>query len=103
MNIIKENLSIKLTVEDLSKECFVTSTTLSSYYKKELGTTVKQYIDNLIYFNIQRDLLESKLSMSEIAEKYGFCDQFHLSRRFRQRLGITPTAFRKKLSSISAK
>jgi len=40
-------------------------------------------------------LIESALSLSEIAAAVGFADQSHLARHFRQRLGVSPSEFRK--------
>jgi transcriptional regulator GlxA family with amidase domain len=39
-------------------------------------------------------LTHSDLSLSDIAYAVGFADQSHLSRHFRQTLGITPGRFR---------
>ena len=40
-------------------------------------------------------LAESSLSVGMIAEALGFRDVFFFSRQFRQRTGLTPTAYRK--------
>ena len=50
--------------------------------------------------NFARDLLYDKeLSLAEIAEKCGFCDEFHFSRRFKDNFDMTPAKFRKALES----
>jgi AraC-like DNA-binding protein len=42
------------------------------------------------------DLLTgTDLGMAEIAQRSGFCDAFHLNKRFRAAYGIPPTAFRR--------
>ena len=41
-------------------------------------------------------LQEPKLGLKEVAERCGFCDEFHFSRRFKQRLGVSPSEFRKR-------
>jgi AraC-like DNA-binding protein len=38
---------------------------------------------------------DSKLTIAEIAEKLGYCDQFHFSRQFKKALGKSPIQFRK--------
>jgi AraC family transcriptional regulator len=42
-----------------------------------------------------RRLIEqsSQFSLAEIAARTGFADQAHLTRRFREVLGVTPAAF----------
>lgn len=42
-------------------------------------------------------LLHTGFSVAEIAEQCGFVNQFHFSRRFKQRLGLSPLAWRNKL------
>jgi AraC-like DNA-binding protein len=37
----------------------------------------------------------TNLTSREIARRTGFCDEFHLSRRFSSRYGVAPTAYRK--------
>jgi transcriptional regulator GlxA family with amidase domain len=39
-------------------------------------------------------LVQTKLSLAEIAFTVGFFDQGHLARHFRHRLGTTPREFR---------
>lgn len=42
-------------------------------------------------------LLQGGLSLKQIAQRCGFCDEFHFSRRFKQVLGISPREFRRRL------
>ncbi|MCX6923660.1 MAG: AraC family transcriptional regulator [Verrucomicrobia bacterium] len=37
------------------------------------------------------------VSNKEVAERLGFCDEFHFSRRFKQVMGLSPSQFRHKL------
>jgi AraC family transcriptional regulator len=41
-------------------------------------------------------LRHSQLSLAEIAVRVGFCDQSHLTRRFKRLVGVTPTQFRQR-------
>ena len=40
-------------------------------------------------------LCDTDLSLSEISERFGFCDQFYFSRRFKAKYGETPRDTRK--------
>ena len=44
-----------------------------------------------------RLLADPALTLAEIAERTGFADRFHFSRRFKQRVGQTPAAYRRSL------
>jgi AraC-like DNA-binding protein len=42
-------------------------------------------------------LLQSRLTLKEVADLCGFCNEFHFSRRFKQVVGLSPREFRKQL------
>jgi AraC-like DNA-binding protein len=42
----------------------------------------------------RRLLLETSLSIKEIADRVGYCHSSHLARNFRQRFDVSPTVFR---------
>lgn len=45
-----------------------------------------------------RRLLSDNVSVREIAEEFGFSDEFHFSRRFKQMVGVSPSVYRKRAS-----
>jgi len=42
-------------------------------------------------------LSETNDSVAHTAEHFGFHDQFHFSRRFKQEIGMSPSSFRRQL------
>ncbi|MEO6434693.1 MAG: AraC family transcriptional regulator [Tepidisphaeraceae bacterium] len=42
-------------------------------------------------------LLQSRLTLKEVADLCGFCNEFHFSRRFKQIVGVSPRDFRRQL------
>lgn len=70
---------------------------VSSYTKKfrdMTGDSPCEYFIGIKLENIRLDLLQTDLSVSELAEKYGFCDTSYMIRHFRRRLGISPLRYR---------
>ena len=57
--------------------------------------TIGEYKNDLIFSQVSILLTASKLSVAEISRKYGFCDPYHLSRRFKERFHQTPTEYRR--------
>ena len=57
--------------------------------------TVTRYIDDAIMFEAEQLLLKSDLTVLQISERFGFCDQFYFSRRFKMKYGETPQKYRK--------
>lgn len=47
-------------------------------------------------------LRATNLTCREIARRIGFSDEFHLSRRFRSRYGVSPTGYRTGLLPLDA-
>ena len=60
----------------------------------ELGVSIGQYIDSQILFRAKLELELNKLSIAEISEKYGFCDQFYFSRFFKKHIGESPRQYK---------
>jgi AraC-like DNA-binding protein len=42
-------------------------------------------------------LVQSRLTLKEVADLCGFCNEFHFSRRFKQVVGLSPREFRRQL------
>ena len=92
---IKKNLSVNLTVSEISEKSFVSKSTLTKHFKKELGMSVSQYVFDLIMTGAEHELSESDKSIQSISEKYGFYDQFYFSKRFKEKFGVPPVKYRK--------
>jgi len=95
IDYIRSNLSIKLSISQIAAECFISESLLSKRFRDECGITLGKYIDDLVFFSAQNMLIGTNMSISQISEKLGFCDQFYFSRRFRQFAGISPRYYRK--------
>ena len=39
--------------------------------------------------------VEPELRLAEIAAEFGFCDEFHMSRAFKQQFGLSPLQYRR--------
>lgn len=62
-------------------------------FKQSTGLTPHQYILQRRIDKAKYLLQESKLSITDIAFRVGFCDQSHLTRCFKRLLGMTPKQF----------
>ena len=64
-------------------------------FKQSSGMTPHHYLVQKRVERAQSLLAQSDRTLSEIALTAGFADQSHLTRRFRQVVGITPSEFRR--------
>ncbi len=92
---IRSHLSLQLGVSDLAANSFVSESTLSKKFKSEVGMTIGNYIDEAIILEAEQMLCKTELTVLEISEHFGFCDQFYFSRRFKEKFGETPQKYRK--------
>lgn len=90
--------TLKHTAKSIAEHLFISESKLRNAFKKELDTTVGNYID-LCVFRQAKLLLQTQMSMEQISSQLGFCDQFYFSRRFKQRYDMTPSQYRKQLDN----
>ncbi len=62
-------------------------------FRAQVGTTPHEYLTQ-IRLERARQLIIAGLSLADAAFKSGFADQSHLTRKFRQRYGLPPGAYR---------
>jgi AraC-like DNA-binding protein len=63
-------------------------------FKQSAGVTPHVYLTQKRVERAQKMLVQTNISLAEIAFAVGFSDQGHLARHFRHMLGITPREFR---------
>lgn len=95
---ITENLSIKLEIAEIANNVHLASSTLTRRFRRETGMSIGEYIDKQILFRAERELVSTDASVLEISEKYGFCDQFYFSRKFKAAYGTAPSVHRRKIN-----
>lgn len=92
---VKNNLSRKITLADLSWHLHCSTVTLTEHFKNEFGITIMDYVMNKRMEKAQRLLLNSELSIREVADECGFSDNEYFSRCFKETHGMSPTAWRR--------
>lgn len=88
-----------IQVDDILPEVPVSRRSLERRFRKLLNRSIAEEIRR-VHLDRARDMLaDTELSMSEIAEHAGFTNARHLSVAFRQQLGSTPSAYRRRFRS----
>ncbi|MBO0999727.1 AraC family transcriptional regulator [Bacillus sp. SD075] len=67
----------------------------SGRFKKETGWSFSAYLAHIRMDKAKVFLLEHTLTIGEVARKVGYQDGLYLSRKFRQKTGMSPSEFRK--------
>jgi LacI family transcriptional regulator len=70
---------------------------LEKRFRKLLNRSVLEEIRKARTDAAARMLVETEMSIAQIAEKLGYTETAHLSRYFHKEKGISPIAFRKRI------
>ena len=92
---IKQNLSMQLSIQQIADSIFVSKSTLTKHFQKELHMSVNEYICNTIMADAERLLMTSNITIHDLSQKFGYTDQLYFSRRFKEKFGISPREYRK--------
>ena len=96
---IHNHLSMNVSVNEIAQNAYVSKSTLEKKFKEELQCSVHDYLLNTIMSEAAELLQKTKLSVGAISEKFGFCDQFYFSKRFKDKYEKSPKDFRNTLKT----
>lgn len=92
---IREHLSMQLDINEIAANTYTAVSTLTKKFRQETGLTISQYIDESILFQAEQLLICDQMTVREISERLGFCDQFYFARRFKEKFLVSPREYRK--------
>ena len=84
-----------LTLDSLSESIHISSSQLLRDIKSSLGVTPMRLLLQFRLLYAAELLGASSLSIAEVAHQAGFFDQAHLSRAFKEVLGISPSSYKR--------
>lgn len=89
---IQANCHRQVLLNDIARACNVSKSSLSHRYKEETGESP---IETLFAVRMDRarSLLLRGVPLKVVAAETGFCDDAHLSRTFKARIGLGPREF----------
>ena len=91
---IREHLAGEVTLADAAAAAFLSPNYLAHLLKKETGKTFTDLVTERRLEFAQEQLAHSSQRIASIAHASGFVDEAYFARRFRQRFGVTPKAYR---------
>jgi AraC-like DNA-binding protein len=92
---VESHLSGDVSLGTLAQVAGLSDSHFARAFRQAKGVTPHTYVLQRRVARARRMMVESDLSLAEIALAAGFADQSHLARRFRQQTGLTPDRFRK--------
>lgn len=92
---IAERPKSKMTVADLSRQFNISQSHLQNAFKSVYGVTIYSYIKTMKMRSAARRLIETELSVLDIAAEYGYDNASKFASAFKQVMGISPAEYRK--------
>ena len=83
-----------ITVEGVSAHAGVDRTHFAKQFRKAYGVSPVQYIQQLKMDQARRLLVQTALSLTEVAHSVGYPDLFSFSKAFKKQVGLPPNRYR---------
>ena len=94
LDYIDNNLGGQITRDYLAEIASLSPARFNFLFREIMGMPPKQYVQNQRQKKALELLRDENLTIEQIAERLGYCDQFHFSRQFKKILGVNPSAYR---------
>ncbi len=82
-------------LDEIAKQFYISKQHLCNLFKQHTGTTIVKYINILKVHASFEYLFQRGLTITEVAEKSGFCNVQYFSQTFKSVTGVSPLIYRK--------
>lgn len=87
---------VRYSCTDIANAFSVSTKTVENAMVRATGMSFSKYQNQKkVEMIISQMRVEPDLRLSELADMFGFCDEFHLSKVFKQTYGMSPSAYKK--------
>ncbi|MDO4291965.1 MAG: response regulator [Eubacteriales bacterium] len=97
MRVKAENVRDLEALGSLAEKFCVSSSYLSNLLRKELGMPYSEYVTEKRIQKARELLLDSRLSVDEVAEQVGYKDYFYFCKVFKKCVGSSPSKYRREM------
>lgn len=97
---VQNNFQRKISLEEISNLINMTPVSFNRFIKKSTGKTFVSFVNNIRISHATKLLLQSDLSVGEIAYKCGFNNLANFNRMFKKLKNNTPSEFKYEFNTI---
>jgi AraC-like DNA-binding protein len=97
---LEDHFRERVTLADVAKAARASVSTIVLALRTETKKTFQQHLRELRLREARTLLADTDTPIVQVATQCGFCDQSHLTRTFRQELGITPRRYRQLAAGV---
>ncbi len=94
MRLIEDNLAVSLTLAGIARALGTYGKRLSQAFRQHTGMTVFAYLSEARIARGRQLLVDTDMSVQQIAEQTGFSSAANFATAFREHVDATPTAYR---------
>ena len=95
--VIHANIRSGVALKEVARECGISVGHFSHAFRRTVGVAPHKWLIEQRVLLSKEKLRDDGLSLSDVATECGFSDQSHLTRVFRQAVGVSPGAWRRDL------
>lgn len=97
---VNQNFQSGINMSELADKLFLSTSTLSRVFKKEMGIYFAEYVSNIRMHHAVDKLLYTEDSITKIAVDCGFSNPSVFNRSFKEIYGMTPSDYRVKKKQL---
>ena len=97
LEYLDNNYASPISLEEIAQVACFQKEYFCHFFKKNMGITYTQYLNDLRLSKIRDDLVDTDLPVKTILEKHGFTNYKLFRKMFNETFGCTPVSYRKKL------
>lgn len=101
VDYIREHHHERLTADVLASQAGLSPRQLHRKFREVFGLSVQEFLIKTRIQSASDALLHSDLSIVQIADHFGFCDQSAFTQLFRKHVGLTPLKFRRQYAAAT--
>lgn len=90
---IETNYSTRFTIEDVSRQLYVSNSSISHLFKEKMGVSFYRYVTQRRLI-AAKPLIEQGAALEDVCRRVGFSDYSGFYRAFKQEYGISPRQYR---------
>ena len=97
MKYVNQHYKKNITLSDVAAYVFISEDYLTRLFKTHLNTTFKQFLTDRRIHHTRNLLVNTNLSVLDIASQCGFNSSTYFTDCFKKSIGMTPRAFREQI------